>query len=242
MSIMIIYLVTVLLLAHGSVGQGDDVPATAGAMVDGPFSLNPSTFQGINDKSSKSVGYVVTLKHAPVVSYAASAEGGVATAAAGPDIHSAAAVMYADYVEAQSVAVAARTGVTQNVLYTYKYATSGFATGALTNNQLAALKKDPAVAFVSENRRVTAQTLTTPQFLKLAGNNVNGGNGVWERQLDGPKLAGDGVVVGVLDTGIMPEHEEFSDTNSSGALVYPPNAAGYGGPCRGGQVSPVTCK
>src|SRR5256885_251839 len=44
----------------------------------------------------------------------------------------------------------------------------------------------------------------TPAFLGLPA-------GIWER-LGGPGTAGEGVKVGVIDTGIYPEHPSFADT------------------------------
>lgn len=48
--------------------------------------------------------------------------------------------------------------------------------------------------------------------------------------LGGQESAGEGVVVGVLDTGIWPEHPSFADPDPSGK-PYPAPPAGWGGVC-----------
>jgi hypothetical protein len=69
---------------------------------------------------------------------------------------------------------------------------------------------------------------------------------LWAR-LGGPALAGDGIVVGVIDTGIYPEHPSFADTpiapdgtiNYIGPAYDPPPAT-WKGTCQEGENFPAT--
>ena len=69
------------------------------------------------------------------------------------------------------------------------------------------------------------------------------GTGLWDR-VGGVAKAGEDIVVGVVDTGIWPEHPSFSDqkdlvfrTGSSGKrnLAYGPAPAGWTGTCQSGE-------
>jgi subtilisin family serine protease len=60
----------------------------------------------------------------------------------------------------------------------------------------------PGVVAVQRDRRAHTLTTTTPHFL--------GADRVWP-SIGGPKRAGRNVVVGVLDSGIWPEHPSFKD-------------------------------
>src|SRR6266540_3145416 len=66
-------------------------------------------------------------------------------------------------------------------------------------------------------------TDNTPTFLGL-----NAGGGIWS-QLGGQARAGEDVIIGVVDTGIWPEHPSFADTD------YGPAPAGWHGECESGE-------
>jgi hypothetical protein len=74
----------------------------------------------------------------------------------------------------------------------------------LSGRQAFELSSDRDVLLVSRDVARRADTWNTPDFLGLAG-----GNGVWQRQAGGRDNAGDGVVVGILDSGIWPESRSF---------------------------------
>jgi subtilisin family serine protease len=87
--------------------------------------------------------------------------------------------------------------------YSYTHALNGFA-APLTASQRRALRADPAVMGVFENEVLRLDTVSTPRFLALPAV-----NGPWAQAGGGPR-AGEGVIVGVIDTGIWPEHPSFA--------------------------------
>jgi uncharacterized repeat protein (TIGR01451 family) len=71
----------------------------------------------------------------------------------------------------------------------------------------------PGVTAVYADELLKPDTETSPAFI--------GAPTVWSA-LGGQESAGEGVVVGVLDTGIWPEHPSFSDPDPSGKPYDPP--------------------
>ncbi|CAI5972922.1 unnamed protein product [Closterium sp. NIES-64] len=95
---------------------------------------------------------------------------------------------------------------TSRVLYSYKYASNAFA-AELTPSQLRKLQRHPNVADVVANVAMRKLTTDSSEFLKLP-------ESVWA-SAGGQGKAGEGVVIGIVDTGIWPEHPSFSDTNAT---------------------------
>jgi len=115
----------------------------------------------------------------------------------------------------------------------YNYATAGFA-AQLSHQQATKLAGSPDVLFVAPDSVLIADDYETPTFLGLTGP-----NGVWN-QLGGTKKAGDGVIIGDVDSGIMPENPAF------GALLPSKTdkqiAKRWHGSCIAGTDGPpVTC-
>jgi subtilisin family serine protease len=111
---------------------------------------------------------------------------------------------------------------------------NGFA-ASLTATEAAKLRGTAGVANVFKNRILKSQTVRTPTFLGLAG-----GNGVWNRQFGGETHAGEGMIIGVIDSGFWPENPSFA------ALPEPrPDAddiaAKWNGECVAGEEEPVFC-
>eukprot|EP00850_Spirogloea_muscicola_P023424 SM000355S13191 [mRNA] locus=s355:24202:29654:+ [translate_table: standard] len=92
---------------------------------------------------------------------------------------------------------------TATKLYSYTNSLNGFAV-SLTAAQVEELREHPEVAHVVRDTRMITTTTYTPQFLNMATawgavGSANGNN------------AGEDIVVGVVDTGIYPEHPSFCD-------------------------------
>ncbi|XP_038683656.1 subtilisin-like protease SBT1.1 [Tripterygium wilfordii] len=90
------------------------------------------------------------------------------------------------------------------LLYVYEHAISGFA-AKLSTKQLESLKRMDGFLFANVDKMLSAHTTHTPQFLGLQFN-----KGLWSES----NLASD-IVIGVVDTGIWPEHISFQDSGMS---------------------------
>jgi subtilisin family serine protease len=75
----------------------------------------------------------------------------------------------------------------------------------LTAAEAARLKSAPGVVQVWKDEQREADTTTTRDFLGLSGS-----KGVWEKQFRGEEHAGEGIIVGVIDSGIWPESGSFA--------------------------------
>lgn len=85
----------------------------------------------------------------------------------------------------------------------YTISANGFVAD-LSAKQATELATDRRVLTVQKDTIVHADTWNTPDFLGLTGK-----NGVW-KAVGGQKKAGEGVVVGVIDSGIWPESKSFT--------------------------------
>jgi subtilisin family serine protease len=167
--------------------------------------------------------YLVVLDQAPVAAYKGGVSGYTATMPArGKKLDKKAAnvVRYADYLRSRHQAIA--NGVQATRIYDYVYSLNGFA-AKLDKGQVARLRASRDVVSVQRDSLSRPATDNTPTFLGL---NANGG--IWS-QLGGQAGAGEDVIIGVVDTGIWPEHPSFADTN------YGPPPAGWNGECQSGQ-------
>jgi subtilisin family serine protease len=92
------------------------------------------------------------------------------------------------------------------MLYSYSHAMHGFS-ARLTPSQLSELDNSPAHLATYPESYGKLLTTHSPQFLGL-----NGKSGIW------PTASyGEGVIIGLLDTGIWPESESFNDRGMSSA-------------------------
>jgi Subtilase family/Fibronectin type-III domain/PA domain/Peptidase inhibitor I9 len=197
---------------------------------------------GVQSASSAGGGgdsYIVQLTGEPVVSYTGGTAGIPATAPAkGQKVNpnSAAVKAYVDFLKGQHAEVAGKVGASK--FYDYVYAVNGFA-AALTPAQAAALEKLDGVLSVEKDRLAKVETDNTPTFLGL-----NAPGGLWSQTAGGSAVKGENVIVGMLDTGIWPEHPSFSDQQdlafrpgSSGkrTLAYTDPPASWHGTCQAGE-------
>jgi subtilisin family serine protease len=167
--------------------------------------------------------FIVQLAETPVASYAGGLSGFPATRpAAGTRLNKSNvdAQGYAAYLRSRHDAVAASVGAAR--LYDYEYSFNGFA-APLNDAQVAALLANPGVISVVRDKLSHTTTDNTPTFLGLTG------PGLWS-QLGGQAGAGENVIIGVIDTGIWPEHPSFA------AAGYGPPPQGWTGSCEPGEL------
>lgn len=151
--------------------------------------------------------YIVVMKSDPLASYTGGVDGIDATKPAEGEqleAQSQDVQLYVEHLEAAQADLAAQVGVTPDT--TYQVVLNGFS-AQLTGEQVDQLRasKDVYGVFPDEIRHPDAQTSTS--FLGL-GDDRKGRGGVWQ-QNGGVDKAGRGVVAGVIDTGIAPEHSSF---------------------------------
>ena len=180
-------------------------------------------------------GYIVQMLDAPAVAYTGGVPGLRATKAApGQKIDplNADVVQYAAYLDSRHNDALARTGGRK--YYDYRYSFNGFA-AQLTTAQANAMKKVPGVLAVSKDELQKADTSSTPTFLGLTAE-----GGLWE-QLGGVGSAGEGIIIGIVDSGVWPESLSFSDRtgfngngSKDGKLGYQ-QIPGWHGKCTPGE-------
>lgn len=184
--------------------------------------------------------YIVVLEEEPIISY----EGDIAGLAAtevqdGEKIEptDTAVVKYDNFLEAQHEESLEAAGASVNAkIYDYTVALNGYS-AILTAEQVEAIKMQKNVKFVMEDQRRYPQTDSSPDFLGLT---VRGGaydNG----------FTGEGVVVGIIDTGIWPEHPSFADDGSYSPPSILPldeterSACNFGNTAHNPNDAPFTC-
>ncbi|MBC7727835.1 MAG: S8 family peptidase [Microbacteriaceae bacterium] len=186
--------------------------------------------------------YIVEMVQAPVVAYAGGVAGLKATKPAkGSKIDplDPAVVQYGDFLVGQHDAKLRSVGGRK--AYSYRYAFNGFA-AELTATQVAKLQSDKQVAAVTADEINKLSTVSTPAFLGL-----NAPGGLWSQlsgNADGSPIssrgpnsagAGEGIVVGIIDSGIWPENPSFSDRDADGKLVFQ-QLPGWHGKCVPGEA------
>lgn len=101
------------------------------------------------------------------------------------------------------------------LVHSYKSVVDGFA-AQLTNEELAELEKKPGFVHAYPDRILQLQTTHSPDFLGLQ----RGAAGFWSSS-----KFGKGVIIGMLDTGVLPSHPSFRDEG------MPPPPAKWKGAC-----------
>jgi subtilisin family serine protease len=180
--------------------------------------------------------YVVQMSAAPVVAYKGEVPGYRATKPARGqkiDPNDPHVINYAGYLDARHDDALVAIGGGRK-LYDYRYTFNGFA-AQLTAEQAALMAAQPGVLAVTKDELRDADTSSTPAFLGLSAP-----GGLWD-QLGGVGAAGDGIIIGVVDSGIWPESLSFSDRTGSngngtkgGKLDYH-QIPGWHGKCTPGE-------
>lgn len=168
-------------------------------------SRDVATSAGRDVAKSPNGVYIVELKDQPVIAYEGGTPGLAPTAVhpgskldkSAPDVR-----RYVSHLDQRRTAVL-NTVKGVHKTHDYNYATAGFA-ARMSQEQATKLANSKDVLFVAPDSELTADDYQTPTFLGLTGP-----DGVWS-QLGGTKKAGDGVIIGDIDTGISPENPAFA--------------------------------
>ncbi|MEM1439825.1 MAG: S8 family serine peptidase [Pseudomonadota bacterium] len=109
-------------------------------------------------------------------------------------------------VESEQQSVLRRAGITSAALHHYRYVFNGFAV-RLTPGEAARLRGQTGVTAVFADASRSVATNASPAWLGLFDNTdgLSGANG----------LTGEGIVIGIVDSGITPDAESFRDTREA---------------------------
>jgi uncharacterized repeat protein (TIGR01451 family) len=177
--------------------------------------------------------YLIRLADAPLASYRGGVDGLEATSPAVTgtgklDVDAPASVAYVNYLEAAQATFVARMekaiGHEADVRFTYKNADNGVAVW-LTPEEATRVRKLPGVVFVQADFERELQTDVGPSWI--------GADSIWGAPAcDAGDDCGEGIIVGVIDTGINPENPSFADIGGDGYDHTNPFGAGnYVGVC-----------
>ncbi|XP_042031185.1 subtilisin-like protease SBT2.4 [Salvia splendens] len=112
-------------------------------------------------------------------------------------------------------------------LYSYKHIVNGFALHT-TPSQAEKFKGTHGVRLVEKDKGAKLMTTYTPDFLGLEA--------VWSQQ-GGERNAGDGIVIGFVDSGINPIHPSFAYDPLN---PWSSNGTRFTGSCDGGPLFPMS--
>lgn len=204
----------------------------------------PSARAGARAADDRPVVALVRLDVEPLASYRGGVRGLAATAPAATgasrlDVRTPAARAYRGFLAQRlgGFEAAVRAVVPDaEPLYRYDIVIGGVAL-AVHESDLAALTALPGVRRVVRDQAFAPDMNLSPKFV--------GAPKLWKK-LGGQSAAGEGVVVGILDTGIWPEHPSFADPDPSGKPYPAPPATwnqGHGPVCDppGDASAPLTC-
>jgi subtilisin family serine protease len=180
--------------------------------------------------------YIVQMVDSPVVAYEGGIKGLKATApkkGTKIDPNDPNVVNYVAYLDGKHDQALGKVGGGQK-LYDYTYSFNGFA-AILSPGQAEKLVTVEGVTAVTPDELQQMDTSSTWKFLEL-----NASGGLWD-QLGGVSSAGDGVIIGLIDSGIWPESLSFSDrtgengnATKDGKLSYH-QIPGWHGKCTPGE-------
>jgi subtilisin family serine protease len=179
--------------------------------------------------------YVVLMAAEPAAAYDGGVPGLQATSPRGGrrlHTHAPRVEDYVGFLRRQQGRVLRLAGVERgDVSRRYSYALNGFA-AELSTAEAEALARQPRVAAVLKDRMRQPQTDNSPAFLGLSGP-----GGPWASG-----LLGEDVVVGVVDTGIWPEHPSFADDGTFPPLPgQPPLPCEFGNTAHNPDDAPFAC-
>jgi len=188
-------------------GRKSPVAFVAIAAVSTAFTLTTSAPSAAEPPAADAL-YVVQMSGAPVATYSGGVSGFTATQPlSGQRLNTSSptALAYRNFLTFNQATALQQAGIPlQKKVYDYAIVFNGFA-ARLTETEATRLRHTPGVVNVWKNTLVTGHTATTPTFVGLDGR-----DGAWRKRFGDPKRAGEGVIIGVLDSGVWPENPSFA--------------------------------
>jgi len=162
--------------------------------------------------------YIVRLTAAPLASYRGGLPGLMATnpqtlGETRLDVNSPNSVAYLDHLAGQRqqfvAGVEAALNRSPKITAEYQYAFNGMAV-ELTSEEAAEVTHLPGVVSVEKDYLMQPATDAGPEWI--------GAKGIWDGSTTGglPGTKGEGVIVGIIDTGINMDHPSFADVGGDG--------------------------
>jgi subtilisin family serine protease len=223
-SLFALVVILSMLIALPGFADGPDV---------GP--IPPEAQEEILSAKGEPAVYVVQLIDNPVIAYEGDIPGLAATKPDRGDHinpNSARVKKYVKFLESKHADALAIAGGEK--FYNYFYSFNGFA-AVLTPSEAVTMAKLPDVVMLFKDEFKFPVTDNSPEFLGLTAT-----GGLWDSD-----ILGEDVIIGVIDTGIWPEHPSFSDQTdlvdrpgNSGkrTLAYDPPPADWYGTCQSGEL------
>ncbi len=169
----------------------------------------PSAFEFADEDATSSKVYIVQLAEPAAASLYARPPVAVSGKLSTPqsfDKNNSAVRSYTQKLASAQQAVLAKAGPGTEHIYSYRYSLNGFA-ARMNPAQASKLRSLPEVTHVWEDEIRPLTTNYSAEFLGL----FNSETGLRGK----PGLDGDGIVIGVIDSGIAPEHPALQDTREA---------------------------
>lgn len=221
-------LVAVLLVMVVAVASASSGPQPGDLTVVGTPTI-AGDIEVVQPKDATGPGrYIVQLEDEPVATYRGGVEGLAPTspAALGQDkidLSSAAAEAYVQYLDKQQAAFVSAASVAVarpvEVAFQYKFAVNGVVM-ELTPEEAAAVAKLPGVKYIERDVAMPLATDAGPEWI--------GAPAIWDGSAtpNDTGTLGEGVIVGVIDSGINMTHPSFAETGADGYTVQNPYGDG----------------
>jgi len=228
MKIKIVNIFIILVMALSSVATVTAAAPSASGGPDSKYGLTDASSQVVGEiaDDTKPARYIIYLPDDPLATYTGGTAGLDATAPRETgqklSLESADVVAYQEYLKDQQTnyiaEVKAQLHRSPEVLFQYQYAANGVAM-ILTPSEAAILANE-------EDVRVFRAPVETPDT--DTGPWLIGADAIWDGDTaSGDEAKGEGIIVGIIDTGINFDHPSFSDTPADG-YVFPTPAQYYG--------------
>lgn len=205
-------------------GSSSDTRANSSAL-DQPHSTSANVNQAELVESPNGM-YLIRLRDESIPNYLGGIDGleatsPIATQQRKLDLNSPATVAYGSYLQAQQIdfikTMEKSLGRQANVRYRYTFALNGLAV-QLTYQEAISLADLPEVMTIEADSIQNYTTDVGPAWI--------GAPSIWDGSATGLATKGEGIIVGIMDTGINMDHPSFAEVGGDGYVHVNPNGSG----------------